>query len=1455
MKVKNLEDIYELTPIQHGFLFHFLYNPGSGVYIEHMSFTFKGDFDRVAFRRAWENVMQRHPILRTSFHAQEIEKPVQAVHRKVELPLDEWDWTTLSSDEQERRYRAFLQEDRARDFDFTKPPLMRLTLIQMNEDTVRFAWRFPHLVMDGWSFGLALSEFFVGYKAYRRGESPDMPPARAYRDYVSWWKRQNVSETEAFWREALQDFEPPDPLDLGEGDVIEDGATHHWEQITNEEIADQLKQVAREGKLTMNTIVQAAWAIVLGRYLGVDDVVAGSTIAHQPSDLLDVTSEAMMGPMIVTLPVRAKLNPDDELLSWLQQFQVQQAAIRTHSNASLVQIQQWSDAPQSSRLFESTVTFENVPLPSHNLQGEGLELLDVVYDGRPHYPLTLIILPGDELPLRMVYDRRRFNHAAVRRILGNLQAVLRRIADNPRQHLRDLEVLTEGEHQQLVEGWQPVVPQPADRCLHQIFSEQAARTPDAIALTFEGESLTYGELDRVSNRLARSLQKRGVGPDTPVGLCVERSMYTIVGIIGILKAGAPYVPLDPVAPQERLSYIAEDSGSQMVVTESALLDKVESFKGEVLCLDKDREEWEKESAEQVTSRVTPGDLAYVMYTSGSTGRPKGTLVTHGNIVRLISGVSKIYSFSDKDVWTLFHTYAFDVSVGEIWGALLNGGKLVIVPYWLSRSPDAFYDLLHREKVTVLTQTPSAFEQLIAYEEETPVKKELALRYVLFIGERLDMESLKPWIRRHGDTYPQLINTYGPTETSVYVTHRRITAKDLSKNKSFIGYPLPDLKIYLLDKQLRPVPIGAMGEICVAGPAVAKGYLNRPQQTNERFVPDPFSKDPGARIYRTGDLGRFGMDGDLEFCGRADDQVKIRGYRVELGEIEMLLRAHSGVNVATVMMREDVAGDKRLVAYLVPSENPVSITELRGYLREKLPEYMVPSAFVEMEKMPLTANGKLDRRALPRPEGVTDETGYVAPRTETEKVLTEILADILSVEKVGIQDNLLDRGLHSLMAIRVIKRIHEKLKVDIPLRALFESPTVEALVRMVEGGEMGGSVGSVNSVNLKDDVVLDPDIQPVGSWEWNPSPKQVFLTGATGFLGGFLLAELLQSTSARIFCLVRSKGVEEGKKRLRDHLLDYGLWRETYDSRIIPIPGDLSQPLLGLDSKQFDDFALDMDEVYHCAAQVNFLLSYEHIRTSNIRGTEEILRLASSGKVKPLHYVSTVGTVGLGHSKPVMEKHLTDDPPEMNSGYAKSKWVAERMVLLARDRGLPVAIYRPGRVTGHSTTGVWKTDDAVCQIIRALTYLKTAPDVDLHFDLVPVDYVSSVITLLARRQESVGNVFHVTNPRRSSMRDLITGLSLAGYKLKLVSFEEWDASLGDLSNKMPDLGFDTTRALFSPWVRGHMSGKHEPEFDCSNTFSLLNGQLECPPIDDRMIQTYLSYLAQIGYIRDKVQANI
>jgi len=596
---------------------------------------------------------------------------------------------------------------------------------------------------------------------------------------------------------------------------------------------------------------------------------------------------------------------------------------------------------------------------------------------------------------------------------------------------------------------------PRDGCLHELFEGRVERSPDAVAAVCEGRQLSYRELNQRANQVAHYLVGLGVGAESLVGLCVERSLEMIIGILGILKAGGAYVPLDPAYPTERLAFMAHDTQSAVVLAQEHLRGKLLGYEARVVCLDSD---WGSIARQPVTnpgSGVRSEHLAYVIYTSGSTGTPKGTLVTHRNVTRLFAATQSWFQFDGRDVWTLFHSYAFDFSVWELWGALLYGGRLVVVPFEISRSPQAFYQLLCKERVTVLNQTPSAFRQLMGVEEAADKGEELFLRLVIFGGEALDIQGLRPWLLRHGDEQPRLVNMYGITETTVHVTYRPLSSADLSSmRQSPIGVPIPDLQVYVVDAHQNLLPVGVAGEMYVGGEGVARGYLNRPELSAERFLPDSFSDKPGARLYRTGDLARILPDGKLEFLGRVDHQVKIRGYRIELGEVEAVLGQHPEVREVVVVVREDDPGDKRLVAYIVEQDqldHAHLLRDLRGFVRAKLPEYMVPSAFVVLDSMPLTPNGKVDRRALPVPGHTSAESAgsFEAARTQTEELLAGIWSEVLGVKEVSIHDNFFDLGGHSLLATVLISRIRNAFHMELPLHVLFEAPTLAELAGQIE----------------------------------------------------------------------------------------------------------------------------------------------------------------------------------------------------------------------------------------------------------------------------------------------------------------------------------------------------------------------------------------------------------------------
>ena len=1057
---EKIEDIYPLSPLQLGLFFLKRFAPDSEEYFNQFSFRLHGPLDTEALAGAWQRVVQRHQVLRSGFHWEGLEQPVQVVHREVKIFLEQLDWRKLSPAEQQEQLGPFLIADRQRGMNFSEPPLMRLTLIRLADESYQFIWSHHHILLDGWSLFRVLNEALAIYEALLRGEELQLERPRPYQNYIAWLQQQDMKKAEQFWSETLKGFSGPAPVMLEEGSGETETESRHAEhQITlPAETHAALKASARAQRVTVNTMLQGAWALLLSHYSGAPDVVFGGVVSGRPSELSG--AENMVGLFINTLPVRVQIVPDQQVMSWLQQLQERQSIARQYDYSSLADVQRWSEVKRGEVLFESVYAFENYPIDAALREHKGsLEVSENRLFERIHYPLNLIVKPNQELVLQIWYDSQRFSSAAIKRMSEKLESILAAFVANPEQKLKQVSLLTEAEHKALATARTttaesetlPVIAQssPATVCLHHLFEQQAARNPQAVALVFEGRPVTYAELNRRANQLAHYLRGLGVRAEVPVGMLMKRSVEMIVGVLGILKAGGAYVPLDPEYPKERLAFMLDDSRAALVLTQKDLAQGVREHGVQVVALDTDWKQIARESEENPSSGATPANAAYVIFTSGSTGKPKGVLCTHQNVLRLLEHTQAWYGFTEQDVWTLFHSYAFDFSVWEIWGALVYGGRLVVVPYLVSRSPEAFYKLLVAERVTVLNQTPSAFNQLIGADKAQNPAPELSLRLIIFGGETLNLQSLKGWFERYGDERPKLINMYGITETTVFVTYRPVSSAHLTITRDVIGRPINDLQVHILNEELQRVPIGVSGEMYVGGAGLARGYVNRPELTAERFIPDPFSREPGARLYKTGDLGRYLDQLNIEYLGRIDRQVKIRGHRIELGEIESVLSHCPGVQQAVIAVREDAPGDQRLVAYIVPEEGfTLALDQLQRFAKKELPAYMVPATMVLMKTLPLTSSGKVDYRALPPPDLQAQQasTDLVLPRNELEKQIAAIWQKVLGLERVGVHDNFYDLGGHSILMAQVFNEVCEIARQEVTMVELFEHPTISGLAR-------------------------------------------------------------------------------------------------------------------------------------------------------------------------------------------------------------------------------------------------------------------------------------------------------------------------------------------------------------------------------------------------------------------------
>ncbi len=1059
MAKQDIIDIYELSPMQQGMLFHTLYNPSSGVYFEQRSCLISGELNIQAFKQAWQQVITRHSVLRTAFYWEDLEKPLQVVYSQVDLPFIKENWQHLTGNEQQNKLEYFLQTEREKGFKLDKAPLMRCALFQVTENTYQFVWSHHHLLMDGWCNGLIIKEVLAFYEAFKQGQNLSLIPPYPYREYITWLQQQDLGQAETFWHKHLQGFTTPTQLTVDTSkkhetqiNKNEDSNSQEYLQLTHRETLE-ITSFCQQNYITLNTLIQGAWALLLSYYSGEYDVVFGATVSGRPPTLPGV--ESIVGLFINTLPVRVEINPKIELVSWLQNLQTQQIERDQYSYSSLIDIQKWSDLPTGTSLFESLLVFENYPVSLDtvfNQSNSSLKISQTWGFEKTNYPLALFVLPHFELLFRLDYKKNLFFSQTIQQILRHLKELVLELISHPQARLFELSLLSQNEQNKILIEWNKTqINFEHKACIHKLFEAQVQQTPNAIAVADEYQQLTYQSLNSKANQLAHYLQKLDVKPEQLIGICLERSCEMLIALLAILKVGAAYVPLDPSYPQERLLFIVKDSEISLLLTQSHFQHL--SFKvDQVIHLDQQWEEITQQSYENLNTKIIPQNLAYVIYTSGSTGQPKGVEICHYSLTNFLMAMRQNIGLLTLDILVSVTTLSFDIAALELYLPIIIGARLVIVSREVATDGVALAKQLNTSNATLMQATPATWRMLIAcgWIGNKNFK-------ILCGGEALNDNLAQQLI----ENSQQVWNLYGPTETTIWSAIHRLNCSYSVTQKSkyiSIGRPLANTQFYVLNSQLKPVPVGVQGELYISGLGVAKGYLNRPELTAQKFIPNPFdsTKDQN-RLYKTGDLVRYLPDGNLEYLGRLDNQVKIRGFRIELGEIEAALSHYPQIREAVALVKSEQRGEQNLVAYFIPQnhnkesveQNNINSQKLRLFLEEKLPKYMIPSIFIELKSFPLTPNGKIDRRALAAIEYQLPTIQKVQPKTPVEEILAKIWENILNLNEVGIHQNFFELGGHSLLATRVVSQIRQIFNLEFPLRYIFDFPTIIELAQKVE----------------------------------------------------------------------------------------------------------------------------------------------------------------------------------------------------------------------------------------------------------------------------------------------------------------------------------------------------------------------------------------------------------------------
>lgn len=1265
--------------------------------------------------------------------------------------------------------------------------LFKFILFKLPNNSGGFIVNVHHIIGDAWSLGLIAKEVTGIYSALLNNTYEE----KFFPSYINYITSENdytssdkfVKDKE-YWSTVFETIPevasiPSSKENKNIGHSC-DGSREKFiipaEQINN------IKDFCARNKISVYNFFMAIYSLYIGRVSNLDDFVVGTPILNRTN----FEQKHTMGMFISTAPLRINLDHNTSFVEFSQTIASNSIALLRHQKYPYQAILEDLRKKDSSlpNLYNVILSYQITKTIEENSNIK--YSTDWVFNGNcaDELQIHLFDLHGkNSITIAYDYKITKFDAQDITDMHNRILTIINQVILNNDILLKNIEIVTpEEKNKMLYEFNDTAVDYPRDKTIVDLFEEQVEKTPNNIAVVFENQNLTYRELNEKANQLARYLIKNGINKKDVIGLRMDKSLEMIIGIIAIIKVGCCYLPFNMAYPEDRVNYMLEDSNCKILLT----LTNSNNIKYSVnnLNIDLTNTAIYQGDITNINTSISPEDLIYIIYTSGSTGKPKGAMLCHKNVVRLMKNDKYLFDFSENDVWTMFHSVAFDFSVWEMYGALLYGGKLILVADYIAKNPQLFLDLLRKEQVTILNQTPSYFYNL--QDVEIAIDNAgLKLRYIIYGGEALNPYLIKPWRKKY--RFTKLINMYGITETTVHVTFRELTDKDLNSTNSLIGKPIPTLKTYILDKNLNLQPYNAIGQLCVAGDGVCVGYLNRPDLNSTKFIVNPFNSN--EKIYLSGDNGFLSRSGNLYYEGRIDNQFKLRGFRIELDEIESKILSNPNVSKCIVLPKKVDNKDTQLIAYIVCNKD-ISITDLKNYIYNLLPTYMIPSHFIKLNSIPLTPNGKADRKKLLSMDIVLDSNiSYAAPRNKFEKDFIAIVESSLNISGIGIDHNLLDIGTDSLTLMRISVELLNKSYI-VNIQDIYEYKTIRNISDNLNNLHNNMHNTDDNSIMFN----FDETFRKI-----SVAQKNILLTGSTGFLGSHLLYDIMNNSSANVYCLIRNKNNETGKDRLVKKLNYYfGDKLDKYiDSRIKIVKGDITLENLGLSNNDYNNLKTNIDSVMHSAALVSHYGSSSVFKKMNVQGTSNIVDFCINNNIK-LNYISTISVSGEfvdSSNEPVSfnEHCLYIGQNYADNIYIKTKFDAEKLIVNAiNNKELNATIYRLGNITARYNDFKFQeneSDNAFLNRMKSLITLGAFPEsyLDKLVDFSPVDLCSNIINNIAFNSNSDNKIFHIYNTNTIRVRDILDIFKQQGYNLKILSNKDFINFISSTSSNKDKLG--------------------------------------------------------------------